>query len=191
MPNGNAVLADDHVLDQQSHDLLPVEDIKRLGLRPNFCKEFCERVGQPQVSRLVGESAAQRLKFCLQVLFAAAHLRHSKTQLVQAQQVFLIGGEQTLHLLLHPSQFAAQTLLLIMVVGARGARSVKAPVELRLDERGVFQQTHDLGPHNLLEQVQSNRTLVASRLSAEAPRLGTRAAVVIDRARSAACAVAE
>jgi hypothetical protein len=184
-------LADHHVPDQQPQDLLTVKDVERLGLGPQTCQEFRERVSESQVSRLVGKSAAHRLNFCVQVLFAAAHLRHSMAQLVQAQQVFLIGGEQTLHLLLDPSQFAAQTLLLIMLVGTRGSRRVNAPVELRLNECGVFQQTHDLGPHNLLEQVHSNRTLVASRLSAEAPSLGARAAVVIDRARSAACAVAE
>ena len=63
MANGNAVVADHHVLDQQSHDLLTVEYIERLGLGPHTCKEFRERVGQSQVNRLVGKLAIQRLKF--------------------------------------------------------------------------------------------------------------------------------
>jgi hypothetical protein len=144
MANRNAVFADHHVLDQQPDDLLTVPDIERLGLGPHVRKEVSERVGQSQVRRLVGEVGVQRLKFCLQVLLAPAQLRHSMAQFVKAQQVLLIGREQSLHSFLELSHIARQLFLVITLCRVRVARRVKAPLELRLDDRGVLQQTHDL-----------------------------------------------
>src|SRR5438552_13402894 len=57
--NNEAVIADQNVLDDESHDSLPFDDIERVGRVSQSCQKFCESLRQAQehgaVVGLVGD----------------------------------------------------------------------------------------------------------------------------------------
>ena len=57
MSNGDAVLADDDLLDEQSDDALAFQHVQILGFVAQALEEFAQRVGQPQVGGLIGQLA--------------------------------------------------------------------------------------------------------------------------------------
>src|SRR5712692_5731793 len=103
--NGNAVadhdrvIADEHLLDEQTHEALPLEDVQRVRRSPQAREKRRERLREAQIrgplSRLIGD----RLQLGAQRLLALAQRGHPLAQLLQRQEVLLISGEHSLVLL--------------------------------------------------------------------------------------------
>jgi hypothetical protein len=74
--DGDAVVADDDFLDEQSDDALAFQHVQTLHLRAQTLEEFTQRVSEPQVGGLIGELGTQRFEFCLQPRLALAQLRY-------------------------------------------------------------------------------------------------------------------
>ena len=55
MSDGDAVVADDDFLDEQSYDALAFQYVQALRLRAQALEEFAQRVSEPQVGGLIGE----------------------------------------------------------------------------------------------------------------------------------------
>ena len=59
MPNGNAVVAYNDFFHEQSDDALALEHVESLHLGAQALEELAQRVSEPQVGRLIGESGVQ------------------------------------------------------------------------------------------------------------------------------------
>lgn len=185
MANRDAVAANDDLLDEQPDDALALGHIQ--GLRPvaKACEKLVQRVRQPQVRGLIGQLRGEGLLLGLQARLALAQLRHAPPQLVQVEQTFLVGREQSLDASLRLQQLAFDPIL--MALGRIGsACSLEAACELGLDQHRVFEQAYHLVPHRLLQQVKTDGLGRAARLPLVAPCIRTQAAVVVDLARAAA-----
>src|SRR5437762_4378944 len=66
------------------------------------------------------------------------------------------------------------------------ARAASRPIEFGPNERWVFDQVNNFLPHDLVEQVLTDRPTVAHRPAEMAPSVGAEAAVVMDFARGGA-----
>src|ERR1700687_5603075 len=63
----------------------------------------------------------------------------------------------------------------------RGARRRKPTVKFLLDQCGVFQQSNDFGPDDLIEQILADKAaVVANRTTQFSPAIGTNTFVVVD-----------
>jgi hypothetical protein len=68
----------------------------------------------------------------------------------------------------------------ILIVGIT-VRRCKPTVQFLLDQRGVFQQSNDFGPDDLIEQILADQAaVVANRTAQFSPARGTNAFVVVD-----------
>ena len=101
--DGDGVADDDGVvghqdfLDQQANDALAFLDIKRLGIRAQPCQEGSQGLRQAQGGGALGRLVGDRAQFRLDPLGAAAQVGQASAQLLERQQVLLVGGYQTLH----------------------------------------------------------------------------------------------
>ena len=59
-------------------------------------------------------------------------------------------------------------------------RRLQAAIEFRLDEPGIFDELDDLVPHDRIEKVLADRTIVADRSTGAPPRVRAQAAIVVD-----------
>jgi hypothetical protein len=185
VPDRDGVSVHQDVLDKEADDLLPIRDLQRLRRLVQPPKEVGQGFGEAQKRHPVSGLVEDGLQFRQHGLFASAQLRHPATQLVEGQEVLLIGREQALHALPGPRQLAFQSVL-PPLRRFGGAGRVEAPVELGLDERRVLDQVDDLPPHDPVEQVLADRSAVAHRAAEMAPRVRAEAAIIMDLARGAA-----
>src|SRR5450755_227730 len=185
MSDGDAVVVDDDLLDEQSDDALAFEHVQALHLRAQTLEEFAQRVSKSKICGLIDELGTQRFEFCLQPCLALPQLGHSPAQLVQAEEILLVGRQQPLNAPLGLQQLAGGSVL-VLLGRMRRARGFDAPGQLRLDQRRIFKQSSDLGPHGLLEQIEPDGRSAAARLALIAPGVRTQASVVVDLARAAA-----
>lgn len=111
MSDGDAVVADNHFLDEQSDDALAFQNVQALHLCAQARQEFFQRVSEPQIRGLVSELGTQRFEFCLQPRLALPQFGHAPTQLVQAEEVLLVGRQQTLDAPLGLQQLAGNPVL--------------------------------------------------------------------------------
>jgi hypothetical protein len=68
-------------------------DIEGFGRFTQALEEAFEGLGQPQHGGLIGRLVPQGLEFAVQALLALPQARHATTQLVERQQVLLVGGQ--------------------------------------------------------------------------------------------------
>ena len=76
MPDRDGIVVDQHFLDQQSDDLLSLNDVQRTRRRAQPLKESGQGFGQTQERHPVGGLVDDRLQFGAHRLFAAAQFRH-------------------------------------------------------------------------------------------------------------------
>ncbi len=151
MADGDAVVADQNFLDQQPENLPALGDVEGFGRPAQTLQETRQGFGQPQHGGLVGCPIPQRLQFALQALLALAQAGHPAAQVVERQQVFLVGGQQTLHALAQAGHLAIQ-LGLTTARRAVGSGRVEPAVDFLPDQRGVLQQAPHLGPDQIVQQ---------------------------------------
>ena len=62
MPDDDSVVADEDVLDDQTHDALPLKDVKRVGSAAQPAEERREGLGQTQEGSAIGSLVGNRLQ---------------------------------------------------------------------------------------------------------------------------------
>lgn len=185
MPDGDAVVADHDLLDDQPDDALAGEHVHGLGLGMQTFEEFIQGVGEPQTSTLISQLAIQRRQLRLQPHLALTQRGHAPSQFVQVEQFLLVGSEQPLGTPLNLKQLARRSVL--MLLGRmRRARRFQAPGQFGLDQVWVLEQSCDLAPDGVLKQILADRRCTASRLSLVTPGVRPQATVVVDLSRAAA-----
>jgi hypothetical protein len=109
--NGDGILADQDVFNQQSHDFLPFNDTKRFRGAAQASKECCESFRQAQEYGTIIGLVSYRLQLSTECLLAMTQCRHTFTQLLKRQESFLIGGEKPFDTFANMGQLPLQTLL--------------------------------------------------------------------------------
>jgi len=95
-------------------------------------------------------------------LFALAQRRHPLAQLLERQEVLLIGSEHALDALAHAHEIALHSLFALFR-GVGGARGSEPPIEFVLNQRRILEQPNDLGPDDLIQQILSHGSVVTAR----------------------------
>jgi hypothetical protein len=77
MPDDDRVVADEDVLDDESHHSLPLDDVKRVGGAAQTTEERRERLGKAQEFSAIGSLVGDGLQLGAQHLFALPQQRHA------------------------------------------------------------------------------------------------------------------
>src|SRR5229473_3898716 len=142
--NGNAVayhdrvIADEHLLDDQAHDPLPLDDVERIGGHSQTSQKRRERLGQAEVHRPFPRLFSDRLQFGPQCVFTLAQWRHPLPQLFQRQEFLLIRGEHSLDALADPHQIPFQGLFALLRGVGRTCHS-EPTIEFRLNQGRILE----------------------------------------------------
>src|SRR6266536_2249795 len=177
------VIADEHLLDDQSHEALPLENVERIGgyAQPN---EKCrERLRQAQVGCSLTSLLGDRLQLDAQRLLALAQWRHPLSQVLQRQKILLIGSEHPLDALAHSEQIPLHRLFALLR-GIGGTSRVEPTIEFLLNQGRIFEQPNDLGPDDLIQQILPHGSVVTAGTAEVSPPIRADAAIVVDQARS-------
>ena len=70
MPDDDSVITDEDVLDDEAHDALALNDIKRVGGAAQTAEERRESLGKAQERGAIGSLVSDRLQLGAQRLFA-------------------------------------------------------------------------------------------------------------------------
>src|SRR6516225_5644693 len=81
--NGDGILADQNVFNQQSHDFLPFDDTKRFRRAAQASKECCECFRQAQEYGTIIGLVSDGLQLSTECLLAMTQCRHTFTQLLK------------------------------------------------------------------------------------------------------------
>jgi hypothetical protein len=109
--NGDGILADQNVFDQEPHDFLAINDTKRFRRTAQASKKCCESLCQAQECGAIVGLVGDRLQLSTECLLTMTQCRHTFTQLLKRQESFLIGGEKSFDTFANMSQLPLQTLL--------------------------------------------------------------------------------
>ena len=179
MADGDFVLGDQNLLHEEPDDTLPLGDVQGLGGRAQPRQKAGQGLGEPQIGLPILGAIDGGFQLAVQRLFLTAELGRSVAQLVDGDQLFLIGRDQAVDTLADPDQ-AMPKVGLALLVGIGDAGRLQSPVDLCFHQRRIFEQADQLGPHNVVEQVLAHRTAAAQRAVEIAPGVGTQTAVVGD-----------
>ena len=127
MANHDGVIADQHLLDEQPYEALPLDHVERVRSDTQPREKRRECFCEAQICRPLARLISDRLQLGTQRLLALTQRRHPLAQLLQRQKVLLMGREYPLDALAHAHQFALHPLFaLFRGVGvARRRESLK------------------------------------------------------------------
>src|SRR5437773_6688626 len=166
--NGDGIVADQDVFNQQSHDFLAFNDTKRFRGAAQASKECCESFRQAQEYGTIIGLVSDRLQLSTECLLAMTQCRHTFTQLLKRQESFLIGGEKPFDTFANMGQLPLQTLLTFCGwIGS--ARCCQPTIKLLLYQSRLLQQADHLSPDELIEEFLSDEAAVIANWSAEFP----------------------
>ena len=132
-------------------------------------------------ARAIAGLFGERVQLGAERLLALAQGWHPLSQLLQRQELFLIGGEQSLDALAHAHQLSLHRLLTLLR-GVGRARDREPAIKLLFDQRGILEQPHHLGPHDLIQQVLPDRSVLADGATEVPPAVRAEAAIVVNQA---------
>jgi hypothetical protein len=159
--------------------LLSLDDVECLGAGAQLGAKLGQVLGQTQVARPIGGCKLERFQLGVDRLLLFAQSWHPLPKLSEGQQFLLIGGQQPLDSILQSSLLLAQ-MLLTLAQGIRVSCRFHAPIDLGLDQRGIFQQSDDLAPHELIQVILPHRAVVAQRAAQMPVGVRPEAAIVIE-----------
>src|SRR5438067_4980765 len=163
--NGDGIVADQDVFNQQSHDFLAFNDTKRFRGAAQASKECCESFRQAQEYGTIIGLVSDRLQLSTECLLAMTQCRHTFTQLLKRQESFLIGGEKPFDTFANMGQLPLQTLLTFC--GWIGStRYCQPTIKFLVYQSRFFQQADHLSPDDLIEEFLSDEAAVIANRSA-------------------------
>jgi len=102
--NGDGIFANQNLFNQESYDSLAFNDTKCFRRAAQAGKECCEGFCQAQESGAILGLVGDRLQLSPECLLAMTQCRHAFTQLLERQEPFLIGVEQSFDTFANMSQ---------------------------------------------------------------------------------------
>src|SRR4051812_2614485 len=94
MPDGDLVGADEDVFDEQPQDALTFGNGGGGGLGAQVGEEVLEAVGELKVDLAVGQLGVEGLNLLAQAVLAGAQRGHAGAQLIEGDQLLLVGADQ-------------------------------------------------------------------------------------------------
>src|SRR3954447_22424639 len=94
MPDGDLVGVDEDVLDEQPQDALTFGNGGGGGLGAQVGEEVLEAVGELKVDLAVGQLGVEGLDLLAQAVLAGAQRGHAGAQLIEGDQLLLVGADQ-------------------------------------------------------------------------------------------------
>jgi hypothetical protein len=183
VPDDDRILADQNLLDQEANDALALLHIERVRGRTQPGKEGGKRFGETQISSSFGALVNQGLQFGVHGPLALPQFGHPGPELVQRDDVFLVGRQQPVHAITDPCEVTLESCF--PAFGRAGGTSCCQPaIDLCSDQIGILQQLYDRIPHYTVEEILANGTVVTERGCQVPPRIRANATVVVNRARS-------
>jgi len=165
--NGDDVLANQNVFNQESHDFLAFNDTKRFRRAAQVSKECCESLCQAQECDAIISLVGNRLQLSAECLLAMTQCRHTFTQLLKRQESFLIGGEKSFDTFANMGQLPLQTLLTFC--GWIGSTCCFQPtIKFLVYQSRFFQKADHLTPDDLIEEFLSDEAVVIANRSGTA-----------------------
>ena len=110
MANGDGVLPYQNVFDHEPYDSLTLADTERLRGTAQAREECCDGFCQAQEYFPIVGLVSDRLQLGAKRLLALTQCRHALTQLLDRQQPFLVGVEESVNAFTNMRQFPLQTL---------------------------------------------------------------------------------
>ena len=181
MTDCDCIVAHQDVLDEQPDNPLAFRDIHGFGALTQPGEEVCQGLGEFQPDFLFSRLIDDGLPFGIDSLFLSSQRGHSRAQLIDCDQVFLIGLKQTIDRLADTGEISVE-FLFAPLARVAPARCFKASCDLDFDQGGILKQADDFGPDDLIEQILAHRTVVAHRSIEVAPGVGPQTTQVIDLA---------
>ncbi len=158
--DGDLVGADEHVLDEQAQDALAFGDGRCGGLAAQPGEEVFEVVGELEVDLPVGELAVEGVDLVVQAALAGAQLGHAGAELVEGDQLLLVGADEPGDRRGGLGQSGIKTLAL-GGGGVDGAGLLEPFVDLAADQGRVGEQGGDVVPDDGVEVVGAHRLVGA------------------------------
>jgi hypothetical protein len=185
------VAADEHFADDESQDALLVFDAGLVQSVGEAAEEALERVGELEVGFGVVQLGVERVELGAKRALALAQRGGAGAQLLERDQLFLVGLDQPLDRAVGAGEVALERVAAPRG-GVLGAQRLQSAVDLGADERGVLEQPADLGPDHWFQLVGADRAALAHAPAGVPPVVLADAAVVDDlalgRARGGAVA---
>ena len=180
VPDEDGVITDQNLLDDEAHDALTLEGVECISSAAQPRQERGERLCQSHEHGAITGLIGDRLQFGAQRFLTIAQRRHALAQLLEREEIFLVGAQQSLDTLVDTSQFSLRTLLALFG-GIRCTCGHETTIEFVLDQSGIFEQPDDLRPDDLIEQFLAHQASVVAHGSAEfAPTIRADALVVVE-----------
>src|SRR5665811_2212876 len=177
--NGDLVGADEDVFDEQPQDPLALGHASGGSLVAQPGQEVLEVVGELEVDLTVGELGVQGVELVAQAGLAGPQLGHAGAQLVQGDQLLLVGADEPLDRLAGLGQGGVEPFALRG--GRVGGAVLGEPLgDLGSDQGGVGQQRGDVVPDEAVEVVGADRLVGADSAVLVAVVVRAQAAVVVD-----------
>src|SRR6478672_64039 len=177
--DGDLVGADEHVFDEQAQDALAFGDGRCGGLAAQPGEEVFEVVGELEVDLPVGELAVEGVDLVVQAALAGAQLGHAGAELVEGDQLLLVGADEPGDRRGGLGQSGIETLAL-GGGGVDGAGLLEPLVDLVSDQGRVGEQGGDVVPDDGVEVVGAHRLVGADPAVLVAVVIRAQAAVVVD-----------
>jgi hypothetical protein len=180
------VLDDDGVgpnldlFDDQPDHALPIGHPEGLRGIMELREKAFEVLGERHVRVGVEELGLQGGELRLDGRLALAQGRHPRPELVERDQLLLVGFDQARHRGPDPGEFLGRDVALD-VANVVGAQLGEPAINLGPDQRGMGEQLNDLLPDERLHHVLPDRAIGAAPALGEAVGVGPRTAIVAER----------
>jgi hypothetical protein len=185
--DGDVVLlaADEDFAHDEAEDALLLMHGELVEAVGEASEEALERLGELEVGLGVVQLAFEGDELRGERALALAQLGHPLAQLLERDQLLLIGLDQAPGAGAHACKLVFESLA-AAGGGVFAADSFEAALDFGSDELGLLEQAPDLRPDELVEFVRADRTRLADAPADVAVVVGADAAVVVDPAAAGA-----
>ena len=185
--DGVVVAADQDFADDEPQDALLAGDVELVQAVVETAEEPVEGVGELEVGLGVVQLGVETVELGLQRGLAFAQGGHPGAQLVERDELFLVGLDQPLDRGAGAGEVALERFA-ATGGGVLGPHRGEAAVDLGADEFGVLEQSSDFGPDERVEFISADWAAGAPLAVGVPPAVLADAAVVADPLVACACA---
>ena len=177
--DGVVVAADQDFADDEPQDALLAGGVELVQTVSEAAEEPFEGVGELEVGLGVVQLGVDAVELRLECRLALAQRGRVRAELVERDQLFLVGLDQPLNRLVGADEIALERFAATSG-GVLGPCCGEAAVDLILDEFGVLEQPADLGPDERVDLVGADGAAAAPLAVGMPPAVLADAAVVGD-----------
>src|SRR5437660_9806167 len=119
------------------------------------------------------------LSFLVVLIFFFFSSRRRHTRWPRDWSSDVCSSDLTVDALANANEVAPESLFTAFARVGR-ARSCEPSIEFILDELGIFEQAHDFGPHDFVQQILTHWPIVANGARKPPPAVGAETSIIVD-----------